>query len=140
MIKIGMKGNVFIRFFLEGCLDIVLCAALNVIYIQENDIGYEFHTVFHATNTITLFALGLVIVVLPIWTLWFYCRNFKNWEDEHFEEKYGAVFEGLKKEQRIVLAYPMIFMTRRFFLVLIVTVFRNSMVVQLSVMLLYSTI
>lgn len=75
----SMKGNVFIRFFLEGCLDIVLCGALNIIYIQENDIGYEFHTLFHITNSISLFALGLVIVTLPIWTLWFYCRNFKNW-------------------------------------------------------------
>mmetsp|Transcript_4056 Transcript_4056/g.5393 ORF Transcript_4056/g.5393 Transcript_4056/m.5393 type:complete len:397 (+) Transcript_4056:1458-2648(+) len=135
----SLKGNVFIRFFLEGCLDIGLCAALNILYLEEPGVYMEWETLFDVVNNVTLFLLSVAIIILPFWILWFYCKNFSKWGDEHFEEKYGAVFEGLKKDQRSSLGYPMIFTLRRFALVLVVTIGRNSLVVQICVMLFFST-
>mmetsp|Transcript_8669 Transcript_8669/g.10695 ORF Transcript_8669/g.10695 Transcript_8669/m.10695 type:complete len:406 (-) Transcript_8669:168-1385(-) len=135
----SLKGNVFIRFFLEGCLDIGLCAALNILYLQEPGVYMEWETLFDVVNNVTLFLLSVAIIILPFWILWFYCNNFSKWRDEHFEEKYGAVFEGLKKDQRSSLGYPIIFTLRRFALVLVVTIGRNSLVVQICVMLFFST-
>jgi len=39
-----------------------------------------------------------VLVIMPIWTGIFYWKNRKKWEDEDWDEKWGAPLEGLEKE------------------------------------------
>ena len=79
-------------------------------------------------------------MVFPSFVLWFYCKNFSKWEQEQFQERYGAVLEGLRLDKRSSLGYAMIFMFRRFALVLIVIVFSKQLVVQVTVMVLCSSI
>jgi hypothetical protein len=49
--------------------------------------------------------LSLGVFVLPFFILFFYCRNLEKLEDEEFEEKYGAVYDGLDKTKRASIAY-----------------------------------
>ena len=39
-----------------------------------------------------------LLVIMPIWTGIFYWRNRKKWDDEDWDEKWGAPLEGLEKE------------------------------------------
>mmetsp|Transcript_38853 Transcript_38853/g.50866 ORF Transcript_38853/g.50866 Transcript_38853/m.50866 type:complete len:257 (-) Transcript_38853:602-1372(-) len=135
----SLQGNAFVRFFLESCLDIAICASLNATYLRENDAEMLWDTSFHVINNISLICLSLTIVLLPIWVLVFYCRNFKKWQNDGFEEKYGAIFEGLRTDRRSSLGYPMIFILRRFALVLVVTVGRDHLFAQMSLMVCFST-
>lgn len=134
----SFKGNVFIRFFLESCLDIAICGNLNLIYIWQNDIGLKWGTVFEFVNNVAFIIMCIAIAIMPIWTLVFYCRNFRKWQEEEFEEKYGAVFEGLRKSNRSSLGYPIIFILRRFALVLAIIIFENYLWAQITLMIFIS--
>ena len=50
------------------------------------------------------------------------------------------IFEGLRTDIRATLAYPIIFMLRRFSLVLIITVGREHLFAQICVMIFFSTL
>jgi len=136
----SLHGNAWIRFIMEGSLDIALCGAINYIFINDRQGGLQWDNIFQVVNNVSLILMGVSISVFPIWALWFYCRNFNKWEDEQFEERYGAAYEGLKKDRRSAMGYPMIFMLRRFALVFVVTVGSEHLFLQLIVMMLSSAI
>lgn len=124
----SMYGNVWIRYAMEGCIDIAICAVLNLkIRMLDSEDGLRWDTTFYCLNNAALFVLLFAVAAFPIWALWFYCKNFDKWEDETFEERYGAAYEGLKKDRRATLAYPLIFMLRRFALVLTVIQFKEHL-------------
>ena len=118
--KTNLHGNVWIRFIMEGGLDIFLCAALNYIYLMHSAGGLQWENTFDIVNNVALIALAFVTLLFPGWAMWFYCKNFEKWGDEEFEEKYGAAYEGLRTDKRSALGYPMIFMLRRFALMVVV--------------------
>ena len=136
----SMKGNLWIRFIIEGCLDISICASLNYIYIQTSHLGLQWDTTFQIVNSAALIILAAAVFIFPFWMLYFYCKNFSKWEDEHFEEKYGQAFEGLKKTQRSSIVYPVVFILRRFALVVIVTLGRDHLFIQIITMVTFSAI
>ena len=107
---------------------------------MENDgNGLSFNSAFEYVNNITLFVMLAAIIVLPPWIIYFYCKNFAKLQDEEFEKKYGATFEGLRTESKAVLAYPIIFILRRFALVLIITVGKNYLFEQICIMFVFSS-
>ena len=134
----SMKGNSWIRFIIEGCLDISICASLNYIYIQTSHLGLQWDTTFQIVNSAALIILAAAVFIFPFWMLYFYCKNFSKWEDEHFEEKYGQVFEGLKKTKRSSIVYPVVFILRRFAFVVIVTLGRDHLFIQIITMVTFS--
>ena len=77
-------------------------------------------------------------MLFPIFILVFYCKSFANWSKRSFRVKYGALFEGLRTKKRSSLAYPIIFILRRFVLVFLAIVTKELLFVQLSVMILIS--
>ena len=123
--KKSVQGNSWIRFIMEGSLDISICASLNYIFMRENAEGLQWGNSFEVVNSTAFIVLAILVCVFPAWALIFYCRNFEKWEDEEFEEKYGSVFEGLRKDQRSSIIYPFIFSLRRFALVVVVTIGRR---------------
>ena len=133
----ALRGNFFIRFLLEGCLDISICATLNILKGVEDD-GLDWSDKFFIVNNVSLIVLSLAIVAFPVWVLIFYCTRFDQWMDEKFEHRYGAIFEGLHADQRSSLAYPFIFVIRRFALVIIAVVTKEILWIQLTTMLLFS--
>jgi len=71
----------FIRFILEGYLEIVICAALNLQYLAVSPGGLEWDSAFLIVNNCTLFLLSFAALVFPLWALAFYCKNFAKWRD-----------------------------------------------------------
>ena len=74
-----MKGNSWIRFVMEGSLDIALSASLNYIYVSNNGDGLKWDTLFLALNNCTLIILVILVLLFPFWSIIFYNRNFENW-------------------------------------------------------------
>ena len=72
-------------------------------------------------------------MVSPIAVSWFYIRNKRKWltseddteevkeEQDKFEQKYGDVLEGVKRNKLSSLAYILIFIMRRITMTLIVS-------------------
>ena len=125
----SLHGNMFIRYMIEGCLDIAICIAVNLIDISESEEGLRWDTTFYMVNNISCFVLGFALMIFPVFVVIFYCRNFAKWTETSFEEKYGAIFEGLRKDRRSSLAYPIIFVFRRMVLVFIATVTKDYLIV-----------
>jgi len=136
----SLHGNVFIRYLLEGYLEILTCATINWLYIRGTENGWEWGSTFFVINNVTLILLSIAIVVLPIWTVAFFCKNFAKWQDEEFAEKYGAAVEGLDLRHRSILAYPFIFMVRRCALILVVVIWREHLFVQIEAMVIFSVL
>lgn len=47
--------------------------------------------------------LSSAVLIFPIWTLIFYCKNFEKWTDDEWMDRYGAIFEGLNLREKSVL-------------------------------------
>ena len=81
----NMRGNTWIRFILEGTLDIAICAALNYIYNKNSQKSFRWDTPFQAVNSLSFIVLTILLVLFPVWAMWFYCYNFERWEENDFE-------------------------------------------------------
>ena len=57
--------------------------------------------------------LGTIVITTPITIPWFYLKHFDQLEDEEFEEKWGATYEGLSEKNKWSLVYPVSFVLRR---------------------------
>jgi hypothetical protein len=90
-IKEKLLWNFVIRLILEGALDIAFAAYINLVYGEFN-----IHLFGSWVNYVSAYILGGAVILLPVWILWFYLRNYEHLENEEFAEKYGAVYEGLK--------------------------------------------
>lgn len=49
--------------------------------------------------------LALVMVILPIFILVFYCKYFNLLDVESFKDKFGTVYEGLNNYKRSSIMY-----------------------------------
>jgi len=106
-IKAWLHWNFVIRFILEGTFDISFCCFLTFSYGKfTSKIGSWFN---YASTTI----LGVCVALMPGFFLIFYLKNFDRLGDYFFEKKFGATYEGLKTDQKTVLAYPIYFIVRR---------------------------
>ena len=94
-----MKGyfmwNFVIRLFLEASLELSFCCFINVYFLGNLATASGFFE--FADYLVTILIIG-VIFFLPFFIIvWYICKhdNFENLKDEEFEEKWGAVYEGL---------------------------------------------
>ena len=118
----SLRGNMWIRFIMEALLDIFITGTVNLILFYELD-DIPMNGSFDILNTISMFLLYPLAGLFPFFVLGFYLYNFVNWGDENFEARYGTVLEGLRKDRRSSLLYPLTFSIRRilFTIVAIVT-------------------
>ena len=126
----SIRGNMWIRFLMEACLDISISGSIN-LYTNARAGELEWDTLFHKVNTLSLMILFPLVMVFPIAILVFYMCKFAHWQDEVFEERYGAVFEGLRTDRRSSLMYPFIFCMRRILLTFVVIIMADNFLVQL---------
>ena len=75
---------------------------------------------------------------MPIFIPIFYLIYFNKLEDEHFDDTYGCVYEGLKVESRWALVYPIVFVARRSLLVVLAIYFYNFIWLQVVTQLIFS--
>ena len=116
----AMFGNMFIRYFMEACLEISICIMLQFHYSDRyGDPILQFDTWFHIVNSVTFIIFGAAIGLFLPFIAIFYVKKFNQWEDETFEVRYGAVFEGLRKDRMSAIGYPILFILRRILFALV---------------------
>ena len=93
----GLRGNIFIRFILEACLDIGLCVALQFWYSDLNN-SLSFGTVFYAFNSSFTILLGSAVALILPFSIIFYIKRFADWDDEVFASRYGSFYDGLRTD------------------------------------------
>lgn len=138
-LQASIKGNMWIRFLMEAFLDISIGGTLNLMLAFRNG-DMPWSSLFHVINSITLIVLFSAAAVFPVFICVFYCRSFARWNDPDFDQKYGAVFEGLRKDRRSSLLYPLIFSVRRILLTLLAFFFSHDFFIQVNLMNLLTSI
>ena len=136
----SFRGNAFFTFILEGFLDIGICATLNILWLNDTSQRIRWDTSFDFFNSLCLVVLTLAIAIFPIFFIVFYLYNFKRWKNKSFKDKYGAVLEGLKKDSRWSVLYPIIFIFRRLCLIWVVTIGRKNLFLQITSLVIFSAI
>ena len=79
-----------LRLLMEGFLEVIIATMLNV---RRNYWDATYSIIM--TNVFST-SMTLILVLLPVWILVFYCKKREEWANEEFEETYGAVLEGLE--------------------------------------------
>ena len=108
----SLRGNMWIRYVMEALLDIFITGTVNIILLYELD-SVPINSSFDVVNAISLFVLYPLAGLFPFFVMGFYLYNFIHWKDEHFEARFGTVIEGLRKDRRSSLLYPLTFSVRR---------------------------
>lgn len=117
-LSVALYWNSFLRLILEASLDLAI-ASFNNIHIVKKVIDdgitdwYTPTLPFFWLNYITTGGAVFVLVIGPIFACCHYLRRFDQWENDHFENSLGSVIEGLRKDSRMAIFYPVFFMFRR---------------------------
>ena len=82
---------------MEAFLEIAISGTVNTVGLLSAG-KIPFGDTFEVINSVTLLVLFPLCLLFPAFILGFYICKFSRWQDEDFENKYGAVFEGLKKD------------------------------------------
>ena len=59
------------------------------------------------------FIIGLVFIVMPLFLIYLLSRNLKEIRSHQFEMKYGVLYEEVKTDSKITLAYSFFYIFRR---------------------------
>jgi hypothetical protein len=118
--------NFVIRLVFEESLETLYSVSLTFKYSTWNTSAFG-----SATDYLLSIILVAAIVSLPFFMVIFYLKYYDDWENEEFDEKYGAPLDGLKKNQKSSLIYPVYFVIRRSLFCLVTLVFYNYALLQL---------
>ena len=66
--------------------------------------------------------------------------TFSQWTDETYDNRFGAVFEGLRKDTRLSLLYPLIFLLRRALFSVVAIFCQELLILQIACLFCFSTI
>lgn len=121
-------------------MDLAISASLNVIYLRLPDTTFSWSSFFEFTNNIVFLSFSAILITFPVFVVVFYGFNFKRWNDENFHKRYGALYEGLKTNKVMSLAYLVIFLMRRIVLVVVVTFGDGLLYVQIITMVVFSAL
>lgn len=106
--------NFWLRLLIEGCLEIAISAGLYLLQEGALTAEREANPAYFLTNDIMSYFLLSLLLVLPIFILAFYCKNFERLGEEEFAAVWGSPYEGLRTETRSVLFFPVYFLIRRY--------------------------
>jgi hypothetical protein len=117
-LKKALYWNSFLRLIMEASLDLAITTLYNVsifggLYEDGNWDWWKPELPFFWMNSITTVASSLTLFLLPPFILIYYLRKFERWEDDKFENSMGSVLDGLSKDKKFVIFYPVFFMIRR---------------------------
>ena len=126
----AIRGNLWIRYLMEACLDVSISGTINIIVLLETG-KIDTSNTFEVINAVALFVIYAATLAFPIGVLAFYARRYQNWGDKDFDSKYGAIFVGLRKDKRTSLLYPFVFSLRRILLTIVIVVASSYLYLQL---------
>jgi hypothetical protein len=110
--------NAFLRLILEATLDFSIAALINIETILDlqrdgKDDWWQPELPFFWLNYLTVLFAVVVILIGPIFVLFYYTCRYHKWQLKSFENRFGAVLDGLRKNNRVIIFYPVFFMIRR---------------------------
>ena len=76
----------------------------------------------------------MALALLPVFILTFYNVNEDKFDDEEFEEKYGAPYEGLDTRKKTAIYFSLIFIFRRLSYAAISITLYNYVMIQIPLM------
>ena len=101
------------RFLIEGSLDIAICLGFQFYYSDQNS-GLSFGDAFLGVNTVMTVFFSLCLSIFLPFVFVFYYRMRRSWQEPNFNEKYGEIFEGLRKDRTTSMLFPLNLFVRRF--------------------------
>jgi len=124
--------NFYIRLVLEASLELSFSCIINLKY--GNVFKYpESPTIGSIFNFVVAIIFSVLVLASPLVILIAYNYHFLKLNVPEFEERYGAVYEGLKHCNRSVLLYPVIFVARRIIFGLVAVFFYDFVWLQLAI-------
>lgn len=72
----------------------------------------------------------VICLIFPIWAFAKIYKNFDKLEDEDFKETYGSLYEDLKTNCLVCSMYHMIFLARRFTIVMLLMLAEENKILQ----------
>jgi hypothetical protein len=129
----------FLIYFVEGSLEIYIAIFLNLTVKKNDESGEEeggsyfgtWDNRFDVFNNLMLITMTIATALILFFIIIFYTKNFDNWEDEKFEEKYGAVLEEVKKTKMSSLVFVVFFLLRR--MIYVYSVYRTDQAPRLII-------
>ena len=79
-----MRGNIFIRFYLEAALDITMCILLQFYYSDFNGGLFASSETYDVLNSLLTVIFGPLILILIVTLAYFYSKNYARWSDTDF--------------------------------------------------------
>lgn len=126
--------NPIIIFFMEGYIEILLCA-YSVIKRWDWDVSRGDFNI--NSNMIYGIAFMVICSLLPLFLFIFYCKNKALLNKKGFSDLYGGPYVGLKHHHKnISILYVTNFFLRRLFVVITICIFEQNLIVALLVQLL----
>ena len=118
--------NSLIRLMMETYLELLLTSVLN---LKFGRVEAEKNSTYYAMVLSVIVFMVLTIVPPVLCTLWWKRRE--NWSSEDFKARYGSLLQGVALDRqsldaKSMLAVPLIFFVRRFFLVGAIILFGES--------------
>ena len=115
-----MYWNALLRLYMESIFELTLLATLNLIKADWSSENFS----VQFSNYLSLLVIILTCLV-PLGLLIFYYRRIEEWNDENFDNQFGEILAGLRRQKIArgkrwtLLVYPMLFFIRRLLFVLI---------------------
>ena len=118
--------NTLVRLLTEVYLEMLMLAALNLRTVEWSS---AFSYVSYS-NSISI-AIILALITIPIILTFYYFRRREDWSSPTFEDKHGALFEGIRMNTRLVsrqavIFYIMSYFLRRVIFVIALFLFENT--------------
>lgn len=135
ILKKKMLWNFVIRLVIEAYLELAFSVYFNLKYTS-----CDFNYFGSWNNYFFALMLGFLLVASPFFILGFYHWNFTRFSDEDFQERYGSVYEGLKKDHRSVIFYMAYFVIRRASFALSSVLLYEYVVLQIEISMLITLI
>jgi hypothetical protein len=92
---------------IESYIELLIAGYLNVKY-KLNSTGGERMAIW-----VSYYCLIMCLVAMPLLSIYILTRDIELFHDERFEIKFGAFWEGIRKDSKAELGYNAVFMFRR---------------------------
>ena len=136
---------IIIRFLLEGCIELGLSAMITVIILVKSigeskplqpdgrrSLSQGRWTNFEIMSN-TCAVLTLIGLLVSLWWLNRAARKYFTRRDERTEKKYGKLFADLSRDSLPQLNYSLVFLLRRFMMVLVLTLLPTERNIQINI-------
>ena len=81
-----------LRLIMEAYLEMIVTTMLN---IKKNNMDWNNYSIVY-TNVFSIVSC-ILLILMPIWVLVFYWRNRERWNEDGFNQRWGAPLDGLDR-------------------------------------------